>query len=360
MNKIKLFIRKILQPLMLLGYQFIKEKKETDSDGRPFKKGISAVISMKNEDYTILLALKSLIGFADEIIVIDNGSTDQSLKLVQSFKTNYSQFVKVVIIEMPDALLGECRNAGLKASTYCWHLRWDADMVAYSNGSNDIKKLKEEIMKSSTPRTYQLSRLNLYGDLQHTMGDVREPGEPWLVWNTKDLNYREFGKFDALKIPYYYKQIIHTDDFIFHCSGTKSIDNLLHRFHYFTWREYYNYFNDVNRPEIINNFDKFKSARNLYLFDTNEEKLLHYRYNKQLTSQFRQISKADFNYMPQVIEEENKNENRRFKVIYVDNKPFFRVDNQDTTLKNWEEIKDDWNIQTFFEKIKQENHLLYK
>lgn len=359
MSNFKTIFRSFIRPFALLSYSLNKSKKELSHTGETLKSGITAVIAMKNEDYTIGLCLESLVGFVDQFVVIDNGSTDNSLQIAHAFKEKYKNICEVDIFEMPDALLGDCRDLGLKNTRYQWHLRWDADMIAYSNGPNDIKKIKGQILQSNKPKTYQLTRINLYGDLEHTMGKVLEDGEPWLVWFNKDLKYQEFGKFDALQVPFYYEQIIIPSNHIFHCSGTKSLENLIHRFHYFTWREYYNSFTNENRPKQIEDFETFKNLRNQYLFDSTEAEVVHYRYNRQLTSQFKKFDLHTFSYFPEVIQHELKNPHKRFEVCYKDNKPYFRYDSQDPLSNNWENIQDEWDINQFFERIESENIKIY-
>ena len=132
-NKFKNIYRLLIRPVnRFLYYDLQKRKINTTRDGEPLKMGISAVVAMKNEEYTLPFCLNGLIGFADQIIIIDNGSEDKSLQIAKDFKAEFGDLVKVDIIEMPGALLGDCREAGLKATKFQWHLRWDADMVAHT------------------------------------------------------------------------------------------------------------------------------------------------------------------------------------------------------------------------------------
>jgi glycosyltransferase involved in cell wall biosynthesis len=359
MSNVKTIFRSFVRPFALFAYSLTRSKKEKSHVGQPLKPGITAVIAMKNEDYTIGLCLESLVGFADQIVVIDNGSTDKSLEIAYAFKEKFKNLCEVDIFEMPNALLGDCRDLGLKNTRFQWHLRWDADMIAYSNGPNDIKKLKPQLLKSNKPRTYQLTRINLYGDLEHTIGKVLEAGEPWLVWFNQDLKYQEFGKFDALQVPYYYEQIVVPSNHIFHCSGTKSLENLIHRFHYFTWREFYNSFSDANRPKQLEDFEVFKNLRNQYLFDSIEPEIVHYRYNRQLSSQFKKFDLHRFSYFPEVIQNELLNTHKRFVVCYKNKEPFYRFDAEDPLSTNWESIQDEWDIKQFFKRIEDENIKFY-
>ena len=139
MEKLKSILRPIIGSILYqLYFQFIYKKYETTHDGKPLKKGITAVISAKNENYTILFCLKSLVGFADQVVCIDNGSEDDTLLKMKQFKASHGDTIEVDILEMPNALLGDCREAGLNATRYQWHLRWDADMVCKTSGAESM------------------------------------------------------------------------------------------------------------------------------------------------------------------------------------------------------------------------------
>lgn len=354
----KTLLRKILQPFFyFLYYVPFKKSINVTRDGKPLKLGITAVVAMKNEEYTLPLCLESLIGFADQIVIIDNGSEDSSLEKAKEFKEKFGNKVEIDIIEMPGALLGDCREAGLKATRYQWHLRWDADMVAHTDGPNDMKLLRQKVLKDNTPRAIQLPRINIYGDLKHTMGKISDPGEPILIWFNKDLFYREYGKFDSIRVPFYFKQDKEIKNYYFHCSGLKSDENLIHRFHYFTWREYYNQFNDTSRPKILKDINEFKKVRNQYLFQTNDALSIKYRYMRQLVSQFVKYKEDVYGEYPVILQREMKKTNQRFEVLYKDFKPYIRIDNNDITMQSYSPTEEDikWNINVFFEKLFSEN-----
>jgi hypothetical protein len=262
---------------------------------------------------------------------------------------------------MPGALLGDCREAGLKLSKFQWHLRWDADMIAHTDGEYNIVKLREKILKDNTPRAIQLSRLNLYGDFRHTMGKVKDSGEPFLIWFNKDVYYKEYGKFDTIRVPFYFNQIIEETNYIFHCASLKSTENLLHRFHYFMWREYFNKYNESNRPETIKDFEKFKLIRNNYLFGTNEVCSLKYRYIRQFVSHLKLFDTNIYGQYPKILEIEFQNEIQRFSIVYENGKPFYRIDREDSEMINFSPSPEDlvWSTEEFLLKINNENIELY-
>jgi glycosyltransferase involved in cell wall biosynthesis len=357
---LKSLLRNIIRPFY---YYFIylpfKSKIDITRNGKTLKKGITAVVAMKNESYTLPFCLESLIGFADQIVIIDNGSEDNSLLKAKKFKEQYGDKVEVDIEELPGALLGDCREAGLKHTRYQWHLRWDADMIAKTSGENDMKKLREKILHNNTPCSIQLPRINIFGDLHHVHKGVGvlDPGEPILVWFSKDIYYREFGKFDSIRIPFYYKQHQEEKYYYFHCSGLKSDENLLHRFHYFSWREQVNKYAPDNIPVSVKDFNVFKQNRNLFLFGTNEICALKFRYQRQLVSQFVKYDKNKFGEYPEILEREMKKEHQRFTITYQNNLPYIRIDNEDAQMENYTPTAEDnnWDVDKFMDKLLKED-----
>jgi glycosyltransferase involved in cell wall biosynthesis len=342
-------IRLIIYPFYYLYYLIQKRKLNQTEDGTPLKKGISAVIAMKDEEYTIEACIRSLTGFADQIICIDNGSIDQSVEIVKKLQNEINN---LELVFMPGSLLGECRNEGLKRTKYSWHLRWDADMIAHTTGLNSIKNLREEILKSDIPRTIQLPRINLNGDLLHTTKDkVKDEGEPILMRYTQDIFYKEYGKFDSIRVPFYFLQKKEQVFYYLHCQGLKSDENLIHRFHYFTWREYTN-----NFPEFKLSKEEFIKRRNLYYFETNDNKKVNYRYQRQNVLRFVKYNPNEFIDYPEELKKLIK-ENKRFEIIYQSGIPFIRVDYKNVLMRSFIPDEDDlkWSTNIFFEKLKNEN-----
>ena len=347
-STVKVFIRKVFRYFFLIKYFVLRNRINRASNGSPLKKGISAVISMKDEEYTIEACIRSLHGFADQIICIDNGSTDKTVKIVQHLIRELSH---VELVEMPGALLGDCRNEGLKRTKYNWHLRWDADMIAHTDGPNTFVKLRDKILKSDIPKTLQLPRINLNGDFYHTVkGKTSDAGEPILMRYTRDIIYKEYGKFDTIKVPFYYKQIQEEKNYYMHCQGLKSDENLLHRFHYFVWRQYSN-----ENTEFKLSQKDFFNKRNLYYFDTTDTKRVNYRYQRQNVQIFEKYEIEDFIDYPKEIKK-LMNKNDRFKIIYKDLKPFYRMDSHHKLMSNFEPDSEDmnWSVEKFFDKINEE------
>jgi len=79
---------------------------------------LSAIVITKNEQDVIETALKTL-AFADEIIVADSGSTDNTVKIAKKYATK--------IVKTTGNSFSQWRNQALKAAKGDWILYLDAD-----------------------------------------------------------------------------------------------------------------------------------------------------------------------------------------------------------------------------------------
>ncbi len=80
---------------------------------------ISAVIIAKNEAHIIGVTLQSLQGIADDIVVVDSGSTDSTVEICRGFNAH--------VIEMGWEGYGINKNRGIDAAKHDWILNVDAD-----------------------------------------------------------------------------------------------------------------------------------------------------------------------------------------------------------------------------------------
>ncbi|MCY0878306.1 MAG: glycosyltransferase [Firmicutes bacterium] len=81
---------------------------------------LSVAMIVKNEERFLAECLRSVASLADDIIVVDTGSTDQSVAIARSFGA------RVVRIEWPDDF-SQARNVGLDLVNTPWVLVVDAD-----------------------------------------------------------------------------------------------------------------------------------------------------------------------------------------------------------------------------------------
>lgn len=136
-------------------------------------KGISAVILSKNEADRIGRCIKSLIHIVDEIIVVDSGSTDDTINIAKSLGA------KVISTEWKG--YGETKNFGHHQTQNDWILSIDSDEFLSDKLANEIKALKK-----TDKLIYSLNRSNIY------MGkEIRHSG-----WSP-DWVLRLFNKTDV-------------------------------------------------------------------------------------------------------------------------------------------------------------------
>lgn len=82
---------------------------------------LSVVIITKNEEANIGRTLASVADFADEIVIVDSGSTDRTLEIVQSFGPK----VKIFVEEWKG--FARQKNSAIEKATGEWILSLDAD-----------------------------------------------------------------------------------------------------------------------------------------------------------------------------------------------------------------------------------------
>ena len=109
---------------------------------------ITVAILTKNSEKTLEKTLSSLKNF-QEILIIDTGSTDDTLKIARKFP--------VKIVERPLSAFGALRNEAAKLAKFDWILALDSDEVLSSSLAKEI------LGKKLDPKTvYELPFLNFY------------------------------------------------------------------------------------------------------------------------------------------------------------------------------------------------------
>lgn len=120
--------------------------------------GVSAMLRVRNEANKIVGCLTSLDGLFDEIVLVDNGSTDDTVNLVRRFKAERDRADRITIYHYPHAIarcgaehwntpedsvhslvyyynwcLSKCR---------CRHFfKWDADMAVARHAATMLRHL---------------------------------------------------------------------------------------------------------------------------------------------------------------------------------------------------------------------------
>ena len=111
---------------------------------------ISAIIITKDEEHSIRECLQS-ISWVDEIIVVDSGSKDQTLKICKEFRAK--------IFTKSWQGFGPQKNEGIKHAKHKWILSIDADEII----TPELKKEIIAITKSNNPsEAYSICRRSFY------------------------------------------------------------------------------------------------------------------------------------------------------------------------------------------------------
>lgn len=127
------------------------------------KTSISAIIIAKNEAVRIGTCLDAL-SFADEVLVADNGSADDTAEVARAHGA------RVVRFNAED--FAKLRNEALSRVTGEWVLYIDADEIVGKTLARSIRRTAES-WKPGDPSHYLLSRVNYY------LGK-RWPGNEWM------------------------------------------------------------------------------------------------------------------------------------------------------------------------------------
>lgn len=139
---------------------------------------LSIVILAKNEEKNIKKCLQTCL-FADEILIIDDFSHDDTVKIVNSFEKNK---IKLVQRELNNDFAAQ-RNFGLSQATSEWVLFIDADEFV-------SQELAAEIMQITNSQTSQngffVNRVDMLWDKKITHGEL-------LNFKTLRLGRRDTG-----------------------------------------------------------------------------------------------------------------------------------------------------------------------
>jgi len=131
---------------------------------------LSVVIPTLNEEKDLPECLESLKGLADEVIVVDSGSTDKTVEIATRFG--------VKIVNHPFTSYSDTRNFGDHETKGDWILSIEAD-VSIST------KLKEEILKAIKTDNwdaYYIGRVNIIwgAKVLHTDWSPKDDCHIWL------------------------------------------------------------------------------------------------------------------------------------------------------------------------------------
>ena len=114
---------------------------------------LSAIIITKNEEDVIVDCIKS-VAFADEIIVIDSGSTDKTAALAKKQGAH--------VVDHPFKNFADQRTFGMKQAKGDWILYIDADERVSEELRNGIERITNYELRITEYDAYRIQRKNYY------------------------------------------------------------------------------------------------------------------------------------------------------------------------------------------------------
>ncbi len=126
---------------------------------------ISAVILSKNSEKKIEKCLSSLKDWADEIIIVDGGSMDNTVKIAEQFGAR-------VYLHLFSGSFAEERNFGTDKASSEWVLQLDSDEIV----TDAFKKKCDEILPGTKCAAFKFRRKNVFLCHEFTYGG-------WYHWS---------------------------------------------------------------------------------------------------------------------------------------------------------------------------------
>ena len=153
---------------------------------------LSLSMIVKNEEKYLRGCLESVQGIADEIIVVDTGSTDNTIKIAEEFGAKIFHFEWINDFSA-------ARNYALSKSTGNWILYLDADERISENSKNELKKIikrNENFAVNCTVKSIDeiggTPNLMLYPRLFKNHSELKFTGRvhEQISGSTRKLNYK--------------------------------------------------------------------------------------------------------------------------------------------------------------------------
>ncbi|MFO7446246.1 MAG: glycosyltransferase family 2 protein, partial [Ignavibacteriaceae bacterium] len=150
---------------------------------------ISLCMIIKNEEKYLPDCLQSVQGIVDEIIIVDTGSTDNSIKIAEEFNARIFQFTWI-------GDFSAARNYSLQNASGDWILYLDADERLNNNSVQELKRITAESCKKAYwcnvisldeinkhPSVMSYARLFPNNKKVRFTGTIHEQIEPSLIEN---------------------------------------------------------------------------------------------------------------------------------------------------------------------------------
>lgn len=227
------------------------------------KKGISLILPTQNVEDVISLCVESFADFGDEIIIVDNGSKDNTREIIHQLVKEYDH---IVFFDKPELIdLYQNRQFAFKQSKYEWIARLDSDYVAYTSGNRNIKKLRNLILhskKTFPPKAFGITQVDLFPDIFHYRNQNKSSSPistlpARIIQWFPGMKFKRLGRWEGIRWQKYLNHIQLDEVFWFHLNFKSKINQLI-RMERNNWRE-------------LGDFKKYPT-REIYIRDVIEQK----------------------------------------------------------------------------------------
>jgi len=234
--------------------------------------GVSVLVRSCNDEW-MESSLRSLSDFADEVVVVD-ASTDDTPAIIRKVAEEEGMKLKLLHLGMPmDSYMGDTEthvyqsNLGLRYANYRWVVVWDGDQIAFTDGPNNILKLKEILLNLDRKKYFHISInfIDLYGDFFHTIRDgIHLRLEAFAFTWSPYLKFRDCGRFERMSFPLHYGRVLIPEIHVVHLATVKQAKYLLYRKYWTDWREK----RDFQQFPALQDYVKYRLKTD---FDTSSE-----------------------------------------------------------------------------------------
>jgi len=166
--------------------------------------GISVLLASQNSIRTIDLSVRSFLSFGDEIICVDNGSTDGTIDVLRRLADDYPA---VTFINASDVKhLDENRQIAYEHSRFRWVFRGDSDYIAWTSGPRDIRHLRQQVLShppGNPPVCFELRANYVVGDWYHSPKGRQESSINRRVFqDVPGMRFCRIGRNETVRLPH--------------------------------------------------------------------------------------------------------------------------------------------------------------
>lgn len=137
-------------------YEVLLDLECGKSNTKSLEKGISLIIRAKNEELNLKYCIETVVDLVDEIIFVDNNSTDETYKIMQKYANQYNNIklyqynINVSKVGVEHEMALKTNNMNTLGTFYNWCLskatrynvfKWDADFICVRNNFKQLVDL---------------------------------------------------------------------------------------------------------------------------------------------------------------------------------------------------------------------------